>query len=229
MKKTCIALILAICTLAVGLSFSSLLAEDFSFIGINWNDNLSGIREKINQSGLFSDTRWMVLERESTPLNSMIKSQMIDEERSRELTHQADRLKKDLRIEHQLKYIEFRGKRDSIVKNGSFFFAYDRDVLLAYDIFLNLSNKKITDEAGEGEFYHDLTKKYGPPTKALKWSKVWSRNDQTLYYTAFSDTVIVTYVNESNLSGYIARLEGKPKELDQPNQETRPGEIKVTY
>ena len=229
MKKMYIALILVICILAIGLSFSSLLAEDFSFIGINWNDNLNTVREKINQSGLPSDTRWMVLQRESTPLSSIIKDSMIDEERSRELIHIADKLKKDLRIERQLKYIEFRGKRDSIVKNASFFFAYDRDVLLAYDIFLNTSIVKITNEMGDGEFYQDLIKKYGPPTKTLKWSKIWSRNDQTLYYTPINETIIVTYISESNLSGYIDRIEGKSKDVDQTNKEGRPGEVKIIY
>jgi len=229
MKKMYIALILVICILVIGLSFSSLLAEDFSFIGINWNDDLNKVREKISQSGLPSDTRWMVLQREPTPLSSIIKDSRIDEEKSRELTHIADKFKKDLRIEHQLKYIEFRGRRDSIVKNASFFFAYDRDVLLAYAIFLNTSIVKIANEKGEGEFNEDLIKKYGPPTRTLQWSKVWSRNDQTLYYTAIDDAVIVTYINESNLSSYIARLEGKPKEVDQTKQEIRPGEIKVTY
>ena len=226
MKKMDI-VILVICILVVGLSFSSLLAEDFSFIGINWSDNLSKVREKISQSGLPSDTRWMVLERLSTPLNSIIKNSMVDEEKSRELTRIAERFKKDLRIEHQLKYIEFRGKRDSMVKNASFFFAYDRDVLLAYAISLNTSIMKMS--MGEGDFYQDLIKKYGPPTKTLQWSKVWSRNDQTLYYTAADGTVIVTYINESNLSNYIDRLEGKPKEVDQTIQEKRLGEIGVTY
>ena len=229
MKKMWIVLILVICILGIGLSSSPLLAEDFSFIGITWNDNLNTVREKINQSGLPSDTRWMVLERESIPLSAIIKNSMIDEERSRELIHIADKFKKDLRIEHQLKHIGFRGKSDSMVKNASFFFAYDRDVLLAYDIFLNPSIAKITNEMGEGEFYQDLIKKYGPPTRTLKWSRVWSRNDQTLYYTAANETVVVTYINESNLSDCIARMEGKPKEVDQTNQEKRPGEIRVTY
>ncbi|HSB07835.1 MAG TPA: hypothetical protein VLK23_21855 [Thermodesulfobacteriota bacterium] len=227
MKKMYTALILVICILVIGLSFSSLLAEDFSFIGINWNDNLNTVREKISQSGLSSDTRWMVLERLSTPLNSIFKNSRVDEEKNRELTHIAEKFKKDLRIEHQLKYIEFRGKKDSIVKSASFFFAYDRDLLLAYAIFLNTSIVKIT--MGEGGFYQDLIKKYGEPTKTVQWSKVWSRNDQTLYYTVIDDTVILTYVNESNLSSYIARLEGKSKEVDKTIQEKRLGEIGVTY
>jgi hypothetical protein len=229
MKRIHVGLILVICILVVGLSFSSLLAEDFSFIGINWNDNLNTVKEKINQSGLSSDTRWMLLHTEPIPLSSIIKNPMIDEERNRDLIHKADEFKRDLRIEHQLKYIEFHGKRDSIVKNASFFFAYDRDVLLAYDIVLNASVAKMTNEVEEGEFYQDLIKKYGPPTKTLKGSKVWSRNDQTLYCTANDETIIVTYISESNLSDYIARLGGKPKELDQTNQEILPGEIKITY
>jgi hypothetical protein len=229
MKKTYIVLILLISILLVGASASSLLADDFSFIGIKWNDDLNTVRDKINQSGLLSDTRWMVLEREATPLSSIIKSPMIDEERSKELTHIADKFKKDLRIEHQLKYIEFHGKRDSIVKNASFFFAYDRDVLLAYDIFLNTSIGKVSNETGEGEFYQDLIKKYGTPTKTFEHSKAWSTHDQSLYYTPINDTVIVTYISELNLSAYIDRMGRKPKESDETNKDKRPGEIKVIY
>ena len=70
-----------------------------------------------------------------------------------------------------------------MVKNASFFFAYDRDILLAYDIFLNTSTLKLDGEKGEGEFYQDLVNKYGTPTKTLQRSKVWSTNGQTLYYT----------------------------------------------
>jgi hypothetical protein len=109
MKRIHVGLILVICILVVGLSFSSLLAEDFSFIGITWNDDLNTVKEKINQSGLSSDTRWMLLHTEPIPLSSIIKNPMIDEERNRDLIHKADEFKRDLRIEHQLKYIEFHG------------------------------------------------------------------------------------------------------------------------
>ena len=214
--------------LTVGLSVSFLVAEDFSFIGIKWSDDLNTVRGKIKQSGLASDTRWMILERESTPLNAIIKNPMIDEERSKELTHIADKFKKELRVEHQLKYIEFHGKRESIVKNAVFFFAYDRDALLAYNLFLNTPRGKVTYETGE-EFYQDLVKKYGAPTRTLEHSKVWSTHDQSLYYTPINETVSVTYVSELNLSAYIDRMGGKPKEADQKNQEVRPGEIRVIY
>ena len=116
-----------------------------------------------------------------------------------------------------------------MVKNASFFFAYDRDILLAYDLFLNTSIAKLNGEKGEGEFYQDLVNKYGTATKTLQWSKVWSTNDQTLYYTAVNDIVIVTYINESNLSSYIDRIEGKSKDVDQTNKEGRPGEVWIVH
>ena len=122
MKKTYIGLVVVICILLVSLSFSSLLAEDFSFIGINWNDDLNTVKEKIDQSGLSSDKRWNLIHTEPTLLNSIFKDPKIDETRNKELTRIADKFRKDFRIEHQLKYIEFRGKRDSMVKNASFFF-----------------------------------------------------------------------------------------------------------
>jgi hypothetical protein len=229
MKRTSTGLILVICILLVGLSFSSLLAEDFSFIGINWNDNFDTVRKKINESGLPSDSRFTGLQREPIPLSSILKSPSIDEERHKELTNIASKIKRDLRIGHQLKYIEFSGKRDSMVKNASFFFAYDRDILLAYDIFLNTSAVKLKGERREGEFYQDLVNKYGAATKTLEWSKVWSKNGQTLYYTALHDRVIVTYIHDSNLSSYIDRIEGKSKEVDQTNKEARPGEVRINY
>jgi hypothetical protein len=207
MKRTRVGLILVICILLTGLSFSSLLAEDFSFIGINWNDDIDSVRKKIDQSGLFRDSRFAGLQRESLPLSSIIKNPLIDEERHKELTNIASKIKKDIGVENQLKYIEFSGKRDSKAKNASFFFAYDRDILLAYDIFLNTSIAKLIGEKGEGEFYQDLVNKYGTATKTLQTSKVWSQNGQTLYYTVLDDIVIVTYINDSNLSSYISRIE----------------------
>jgi hypothetical protein len=222
MKRTSIVFILIVCVLWVGLSFSSPLAEDFSFIGISWNDHLATVQEKIDQSGLSSDKRWTLIHAESTPLNSIIRDPKIDEKRSRELTHIADRLKKDLRIERQVKYIEFRGKRDSVIKSASFFFTYDRDMLLAYSVSLNIPTPTSGARTGEGEFYQDLEKKHGAPT-TLGGSKVWSKKDQSLYYTPIHDAVIVTYISDSNLLSYIERLEGKPKKSDQ----TIPTEIKV--
>jgi hypothetical protein len=222
MKRIHIVLILVICILLIGLSFSSLLAEDFSFIGISWNDNLDTVKEKIDQSGLTSDKRWNFIHTESTPLNSIFKDPKIDEKRNRELTHIADKFRKDLRIEHQLKYVEFRGKRDSTVKNASFFFTYDRDILLAYSVSLNTSTATSEARTGEGEFYQDLVRKYGTPTM-LEGSKIWSKKDQSLYYTQISGAVIVTYISDSNLSSYMDRLEGKPKKSDQ----TISSEIKV--
>ena len=68
MKRTHVGLILVICILSGGLSFSSLLAEDFSFVGINWNDDLDTVRKKIDQSGLFRDSRLTGLQIESQPL-----------------------------------------------------------------------------------------------------------------------------------------------------------------
>ncbi len=227
MRKTHIVFIVGIGILLVGLSFSSLFAEDFSFIGIKWSDNLDAVREKISQSGLASDTRWMLLHTESTPLSSIMKDPMIDEEKNRELVRIADKLKKDVRIEHQVKYIEFRGKRESVVKNATFFFAYDRDLLLAYSLFLNTQVATVDPQTGQEKFYQELTKKYGSPTKTLKWSKAWSTNDQSLYYTASSDRAIVTFISESNLSGYVTRLEGKPKEAEPIDKQVVPGVIKI--
>ena len=227
MKKSPIVSIMITCILGIGLFSTSLRAEDFSIMGIKWTDDLDTVRDKIKQSGLARDNQPMFLQRESTPLSSIIKNPMIDEERSRELTHTAEKLKKDFQFERQLKFIEFRGKRDSILKNGIFFFTYDRDVLLAYDIFLNPSTGKATNETGEGEFYQDLIKKYGAPTKTLKYSKVWSKNEQTLYYTVINETVVVTYVSESSLSAYVDRIEGKPKVLDQTNQPLGTGDVRV--
>ena len=203
MKRTYIGLILIVSILVVGLCFSSLFAEDFSFIGIKWNDDFDRVKRKIDESGLPSDTRFTGLQRGSLPLSSIMKDPAIDEERYKILTNIAFKIQKDLRHERQLKYIEFSGKKDSMVKNASFFFAYDRDILLAYYIFLNTSIAKIDGETGEGEFYQDLVGKYGEPVKALKWSKVWSRDDQTLYYTAGNHAVLVTYISESNLSSYL--------------------------
>lgn len=214
MKRIYICSVPVICTLLLGLSFSPLLAEDFSFIGISWNDNLDTVKKKIDQSGMSSDNRWILMHTEPTPLNSIFKDPKIDEKRNRELMHIADKFKKDLRIEHQLKYIEFRGKRESVVKNASFFFAFDRDMLLAYSVSLNTPIAASDAQTGEGKFYQDLVNKYGAPT-TLEGSKVWSKNDQSLYYTPINDAVIVTYISNSNLSSHIDRLEGKPKKSDE--------------
>ena len=231
MKKMSIVWIIMIPVLSVGLSSSSLLAEDFSFIGIKWSDDLSTVREKIKESGLASDARWMILKIESTPLSSIMKESIIDEEKSAELTHVAETFTKDLRIQHQLKYIEFHGKSDAIVKNGTFFFAYDRDVLLAYNLSLSTSIEKVSKLNIGGEFYQDLVNKYGDPTKTLEHhSKVWSRDDQSLYYTPLTEAIIVTYISEVNLSSYIDRLEGKRKESKEPEQmyqQRRPGSIQL--
>jgi len=216
MKRIHISLIVVICILLTGLSFSSLFAEDFSFIGINWNDDLDSVRRKIDQSGLFRDSRFIGLQRESITLSSIIKDPLIDEEKHKELTNEASRIQKEVRIEHQLKYIEIRGKRDSMVKSATFFFTYDRDILLSYSVSLNTSAATSNARTGEGEFYQDLVKKYGTPTM-LKGSKVWSKKDQSVYYTPINDEVIVTYISDSNLSSYIDRLEGKPKKPEETN------------
>jgi hypothetical protein len=222
MKRIHVGLIIVICILFSGLSLSSLLAEDFSFIGINWNDDLDSVRKKIDQSGLFRDSLFTGLQRESLPLSSIIKDPLIDEEKHKELTNEASRIQKEVRIEHQLKYIEIRGKRDSMVKSATFFFTYDRDILLSYSVYLNTLAATSGERTGEGEFYRDLVKKYGTPTM-LKGSKVWSKKDQSVYYTPINDAVIVTYISDSNLSSYIDRLEGKPQKSDQ----AVPKEIKV--
>jgi hypothetical protein len=222
MKRIHVGLIIVICILVTGLSFSSLLAEDFSFIGINWDDDLDSVTKKIDQSGLFRDSRFIELQRESITLSSIIKDPLIDEEKHKELTNEASRIQKEVRIEHQLKYIEIRGKRDSMVKSATFFFTYDRDILLSYSVSLNTSAATSGARTGEGEFYLDLVKKYGAPTM-LKGSKVWSKKDQSVYYTPINDAVIVTYISDSNLSSYIDRLEGKPKKPEETNMK----EIKV--
>ena len=214
MRKMSIAFVVVTCALAVGLPSSYLLAEDFSFIGINWSDNLDTVKKKIDESGLASDKRWMLLHVDPTPLNSIIKDPKIDEKRNRELTHISERVRKDLRVERQLKYIEFRGKSDSIVKNARFFFRYDRDILLAYSVSLNIPIARPDTRTGEGEFYQDLVKKYGTPTM-LEGSKVWSKKDQSLYYTPVNDGIVATYISDSNLSSYIDRLEEKPTKSDQ--------------
>jgi len=211
--------------LVVGLFVFPLFAEDFSFIGIKWNDDFDTVRKKIDESGLCSDSRLTGLQRGSMPVSSILKESAIDEERYKVLTNVAVKIEKDLRHERQLKYIEFRGKRDSIIKNASFFFAYDRDILLAYYISLNTSIAKIDEETGEGEFYQDLLKKYGAATKTLKWSKMWSQNDQTLYYTAGNHAGIVTYISESNISSYLARIGIKSADLDETNRGRRPGDL----
>ena len=214
MRKMSIAFVVVTCALAVGLPSSYLLAEDFSFIGVNWSDTLDTVKKKIDESGLASDKRWMLLHVDPTPLNSIIKDPKIDEKRNRELTHIAERVRKDLRIERQLKYIEFRGKSDSIVKNARFFFRYDRDILLAYSVSLNIPIVSPDTRTGEGEFFQDLVKKYGTPTM-LEGSKVWSKKDQSLYYTPVNDGIVVTYISDSNLSSYLDRLEEKPTKSDQ--------------
>jgi len=210
MKKISVAFALITCFLVVCLSFSYLFAEDFSFIGINWNDTLDSVKKKIDESGLASDKRWMLLHIESTPLNAIIKDPKIDEKRNRELTDTAEKFKKTFRIERQVKYIEFRGKRDSMVKSASFFFTYDRDILLSYSVSLNTSTPTSDIQADEGKFFQDLVNQYGAP-KTLEGSKIWSRSDQSLYYTPIDGAVIVTYISDSNLLSYIDRLEGKPK------------------
>ena len=227
MKKISVAPMI-IFILLVGLSFSSPLAADFSFIGIKWDDDFNTVRDKIDESGLANDHRFTALQWGSKRLGSIIKDSAVDVERYKALTDIASRIEKDLHHERQLRYIEFSGKRDSMIKNASFFFAYDRDVLLAYDISLNTSIAKINEETGEGEFYQDLVREYGAATKTLKWSKVWLQKDQTLYYTAVGHTVIVTYINESNLSSYIDRLGVNLKRPEQTDQGL-PGMIQMGH
>ncbi len=222
MRKMSIALVLVTCILAVGLPSSYLFAEDFSLIGITWSDTLDTVKKKIDESGLASDKRWMLLHVDPTPLNAIIQDPKIDERRNRELTHIAERAGKDLRIERQLKYVEFRGKSDSVIKNARFLFRYDRDILLAYSVSLNIPVANPDPRTDEGEFYQDLVKKYGTPTM-LEGSRIWSRKDQSLYYTPLHGGIIVTYISDSNLAGYIDGLEGKPVKPDQ----TGPQEIMI--
>ncbi len=218
MRKMSIVFVLVSCILAVGLPSSYLFAEDFGLIGIGWSDTLDTVKKKIDESGLASDKRWMLLHVDPVPLNSIIQDPKIDERRNRELARIAERVKKDLRIERQLKYVEFRGKSDSVIKNARFFFRFDRDILLGYSVSLNIPVANPDPRTGEGAFYQDLVKKYGTPT-VLEGSRVWSRKDQSLYYTPLPGGIVVTYISDSNLSGYIDRLEGKPGRSDQAGPE----------
>ncbi|HYA13486.1 MAG TPA: hypothetical protein VEF33_04020 [Syntrophales bacterium] len=226
MKKTSIIVGLSICVIA--LVASLVYGDDFSFIGINWSDSPRIVAGKIAKSDYVSSASksWLVSANLfqypcGFPLYSIIKSRMVDESKY-------DFLVK-ISSDNMINFIKFFGKSDSIVKEANFWFPCKADTLLAYDITLNPSIVKVDEETGESQVYQSLVEKYGKPTKTTKRPRIWSKQDQTLYYWAVSGEASLIYVSEKNLSAFVAAIKGKEKELEESNKKKQADSVREDF
>jgi hypothetical protein len=234
MKKTSIIAGLSICV--IGLVVSLAWADDFSFAGISWNDNPDTVIEKINKSEYASHggTGWSSNsgDKLSLPLcEILIHRNMTDQDKFEFLRKVDKGWLNELQSskDSTIKQIFFIGKKDSIVKEGSFSFPFKGDTLLAYNIRINTRISKVNEDTGEGQLYQSLIEKYGKPTRRTKYSRVWTKKDQTLYYTAMGDSVTLTYINEKNLSNYIATIERKKKDLEEAGKKKQSDAVRKNF
>ena len=226
MKKTSMIVGLSICVIA--LLASLVYGDDFSFIGINWTDSPSIVARKIAKSDYVSSaSKTRLVSRNlfqyecGFPLYAIIKSRMIDENRYEFLVN--------IGSDNMINFINFLGKRDSIVKEANFWFPCKADTLLAYDITLNPSIVRVDKETGESEVYQSLVKKYGNPTKTTKSPRIWSKQDQTLYYWVETGNASLIYVSEKNLSDFVAAIKEKEKELEESHKKKQADSVRKDF
>lgn len=182
--------------------------DDFSFAGINWNDDPDTVREKLEKSGYALSVDWRYDEDgslSSMPLSTILGGS-IDcyGDKFSVLEDIEGMWEQELQSANYstVKEIQFVGKEDSIVKDGYFSFTFRGNRLLAYYVEMNTSIARVSlkqflsgrepipefegvfGPSGEGEVYHGLIKKYGNPALLVNndKSRGWSKKDQTLYY-----------------------------------------------
>lgn len=235
MKKTSIILVLCVCVIGLVVSLAW-AADDFSFIGISWTDNPDTVMQKIKKSEYTQWAAWVTHDGKvvmSVPLYSIFASPMIDKERwdflqrveVKEVPAQLEPSK-----DGTVKHIHFKGKPDCIVDDGQFSFSFKGDTLLAYNIKLNRGVAKVDEDTGEGQFYKSLVEKYGNPVKKIRYSRVWTKKDQTLYYTAIGEAALfLSYINEKNLRDYIASIEEKNRALKKAGSEKESGAVRKDF
>jgi hypothetical protein len=201
-------------------------ADDFSFIGINWNDNRNTVVDKILRSDYVSSVSAQYLRKPASEplcgtLSKVIMSPMVDK-------NKYDYLSK-VSLDDVVTYIDFLGKDGTIVKKASFWFPCKGDKLLAYNIELNRSTVKVNEDTGDSQVYQSLVKKYGNPTRTNRFSKIWSKQDQTLYYWAAVGNAYLIYVGERNLSNYIASIQEKKKQLKATSDKKQSDSVKKDF
>jgi hypothetical protein len=201
-------------------------ADDFSFIGIKWNDNRNTVVEKILKSDYVSSVSAQYLRKPASEtlcgtLSNVMLSPMVDKKKY-------DYLSK-VSLDDVVRSVDFLGKDDTIVEKARFWFPCKGDKLLAYNIYLNHSTVKVDEDTGDSQVYRSLVKKYGNPTKTDRFSKVWSKQDQTLYYWAVAGNACLIYVGERNLSNYIASIQGKQKQLRAAGDEKQSDSVKKDF
>ncbi len=233
MKKVSIVLGLSVCVISLVASIA--YADDFSFIGINWNDNLGTVIEKILKSGYASDVSERFLKKgqleiQCGHLTAILMSPMVDKGKFDSLLKVGSgQHYSDLQIDNIVKDLRFLGKRDSIVKEAKFWFPCKGDTLLAYNIELNSSIVEVNEDTGDSQVYQSLVKKYGNPTRRIQYSRVWSKQDQTLYYWAVAGKASLIYMSERNLSNYIASIKGKEKELEGSSKKKQADSVRKDF
>jgi hypothetical protein len=213
-------------------------ADDFSFIGINWNDSPNAVIEKVNKSSYAgigahwsTDTSYVPI---SSDLRTIVGSRMIDEDKYEFLSKVEKGWMRELQLakDSTVKTIEFEdnfgGK--SMVKEGRFYFSYKEETLLGYTFIIRAQIAKVDEDTGEGQFYQSLIEKYGKP-KTTKRSRVWSKNGQTLYYMCAGGgtPIVLVYVSEKNLSSYITSINTKIKILEGNSKKQQSGAVRKDF
>jgi len=178
----------------------------FSFVGIKWTDKPDQVIEKLNNNGLQGDwdkgdignavvsIMWDSLSSIISPQVDRKKYDYLNEVGLRILTRVKrgtikttfDQTRQALFLvnpeEEGVKRIVVKGRESSLVRAGSFNFAYSTEKLLSYNLFLSQPAAENSQDEGDTEFYRGLVKKYGKPTKVNASSVKWVRGNESLYY-----------------------------------------------
>ena len=215
MKKSLLIIGLILC-----INTATCIASDdnFSFIGINWSDNPNTVLEKINKSGYAQYIRqeggqYLLPARD---LRYGFVSQMFDDEKWKELMKKGGGLEKERA--DMFKIIKFKGKSDSMIADEAIFLFSDQDnFLTSYSMHLSPKKIDVDKKTGQGQFFQSLVEKYGQPTGSTRYSKKWSKPDQSLYYTFLTgvDWVVLTYINEKNLASCLDKIEKIEKKTNE--------------
>lgn len=235
MKKVKVSISIVIGMFLFCLIHSTALAGGFSFIDIDWNDTPEQVFEKMGKSGLrdeFSKLEYFHQKECNTAFERLLLSPMVDRGLTKSLRKRAD-LSYDILYEHgpfnKLKDMNIGGTEGSIIKEATFYFTCDNK-LLSYAIKLNVTFTEDEIETGEGSFYRSLVEKYGPSTTLSKWTKKWTKDNQTLYYW-FTDPhmVFLVYLNNDKIEQKLADIKQLREEFEKKEGGKEAGSVKKMF
>ena len=222
----------------------------FSFVGIKWTDKPNQVIEKLNNNelkGRWSKGDWGGVEIADWNCLASIISPQVDRKKydylnsvglrihtrlkgilleGKEVKTTTDQTGLTLFLINQeeegVKSFVFKGTESSLVRAGSFNFAYSTEKLLSYNLFLSQPAAENSQDEGDTEFYRGLVKKYGKPTKVNASSVKWVRGNESLYYfynTFARVDIYLFYFSEKNIEDCVSSIRKAKQSLRSKDSE----------